>query len=85
MAVGRRVEVRADLQVVTVTLAGRQVARHVRCWARHQSITDSDHATAAAAMRGQLVQQQPPLADEVQRRALSDYDVAFGLDDERVA
>jgi DNA replication protein DnaC len=39
-AVGRRIVVSADLDQVVVTLDGQQVARHVRCWARHQSITD---------------------------------------------
>jgi transposase len=42
-AVGRRVEVVADLESVAVTLAGRVVAQHPRCWARHP------RASAAAA------------------------------------
>ena len=79
-AVGRQVEVRADLDTVTVTvtLAGREVARHQRCWAKHQSLTDPEHAKAATVLRGQ--QHQPtPSIDDVERRALSDYDSAFGL------
>ncbi len=77
-AVGRRVEVRADLATVTVSLAGRQVARHDRCWARHQSITDPDHQQAAAALRAQ--QRRPAAVEEqVEQRALGDYDAAFGL------
>ena len=32
-AVGRRVEVAADLETVTITCAGRQVGQHPRCWA----------------------------------------------------
>jgi transposase len=39
-AVGRRIVVTADLEQVVVTLDGQRVARHVRWWARHQSITD---------------------------------------------
>src|SRR3954471_664909 len=50
-AVGRRVEVAADLDTVTVSCAGRQVAAHRRCWARHQSITDAEHVAAAKALR----------------------------------
>ena len=36
-AVGRKVDVIADLATVTVTCAGQVVAEHDRCWARHQS------------------------------------------------
>jgi transposase len=39
-AVGRRVEVRADLDRVRVGCEGRLVADHERCWARHQTIAD---------------------------------------------
>ena len=49
--VGRRIEVRADLEQVTVTYQGQIVARHQRCWAAHQSITDPAHADAAALLR----------------------------------
>ena len=81
-AVGRLVEVRADLQTVTVTLAGRSVARHERCWADHQSLTHPQHAQAAAELRAQLTAQrrQPkPVEQQVEQRPLSDYDTAFGL------
>jgi len=81
VAVGRRVEVRADLETVTVTLAGREVARHQRCWAKHQSFTEPEHANAAAAMRAQQTHRSPP-AEEVERRSLTDYDAAFGLDEQ---
>ncbi|MGZ4665407.1 MAG: Mu transposase domain-containing protein, partial [Frankiaceae bacterium] len=76
-AVGRQVEVRADLDVVTVALAGREVARHPRCWAKHQSITDPEHKKAADVLRGQ--HRGAPPGQDVERRALSDYDDAFGL------
>ena len=42
-AVGRRVDVCADATQVEVTCDGKTVARHDRCWARHQSITDPVH------------------------------------------
>lgn len=82
-AVGRLVEVRADLQAITVTLAGRPVARHERCWADHQTITDLQHQQAAADLRAQLSAQrkQPkPDGQDVEQRPLSDYDAVFGLD-----
>jgi transposase len=80
-AVGRRVEVCADLDQVTVSCAGRQVAVHRRCWARHQSITDAEHVEAAKVMRRELTTRPPqPDTGEVETRALSAYDTAFGLD-----
>ena len=82
-AIGRLVEVRAGLQTVTITLAGRAVGRHERCWADHQSVTDPQHAQAAAELRAQLSAQrrQPrPVEQQVEQRPLSDYDTAFGLD-----
>jgi transposase len=83
--VGRRVEVRADLERVTVSCDGRLVADHVRCWARHQTISDPAHLQAAAQLRrdraavGAAGRRDQ---DEVQLRCLADYDAAFGLDGE---
>jgi transposase len=85
--VGRRVEVSADLEHVTVTCAGKTVAHHVRCWATHQSLTDPDHAATAARLRHEHHHAAPRRGvgeraeDEVQVRSLSDYDAAFGLTD----
>lgn len=50
-AIGRRVEVRADLHHVTAALAGVEVACHDRCWAKHRTITDPAHELAAKIMR----------------------------------
>jgi transposase len=82
-AVGRRVEVAADLAAVTVTCAGRLVADHPRSWTSHQTITDASHVMAAKQLRRQLIGGTPPQppADQVEQRRLADYDVAFGLDD----
>jgi transposase len=81
--IGRRVEVVADLHRVRVTCGGKVVADHDRCWADHQSITDPEHSTAAAAMRQTRSQvTAPAAADEVEQRPLSDYDTAFGLTDQ---
>jgi transposase len=77
--IGRRVEVQADSQTVTVTCTGRTVAVHDRCWARHQSITDPEHRAAAEVLRTQPRAATGPALDEVQQRSLADYDRAFGL------
>lgn len=78
--IGRRVEVTANLTRVVVTCGGRVVADHARCWADHQSITDPEHATAAAVMRQSRTCPPPPdVAGEVELRPLADYDTAFGL------
>jgi len=81
--VGRRVDITMDLHRVTVTCDGRLVASHDRCWAAHQSITDPTHREAAAALREarRLVTPRPAVED-VQHRALTDYDRAFGLDEQ---
>jgi transposase len=79
-SVGRGVEVVADLETVRVFCDGRAVAAHDRVWARHQTITDPAHLEAATAMRrGRLKVIPPPMATQVEVRALSDYDDAFGL------
>ena len=79
--IGRRVEVVADLDLVTVTCQGQQVARHERCWADHQSITDQAHADAAVELRrARKLVPVPALDTTVQRRALSDYDRMLGVD-----
>jgi transposase len=84
--IGRAVEVAAGLEEVTVTCGGRQVARHRRCWAAHQSITDPGHAAAAARLRQarRLVTARP--ADtSVQQRVLADYDQILGTGDQGAA
>ncbi len=86
--VGRRVEIRADLERVQAFSDGRLVADHLRCWARHQTISDPVHLQAAAQLRhDRAVRQAADHRDqgEVQLRCLADYDAAFGLDTEGVA
>lgn len=81
-AVGRRVQVLADLEQVVVTCAGKVAAAHGRCWARRQTISDPDHVAAAAALRAQLrTRPTPPRDTEVSNRDLADYDRIFGLAD----
>jgi hypothetical protein len=83
--VGRRVLVHADLDRVTATCEGRTVADHPRSWARHQTFTDPDHASAATALRRtRFTLASTPTLDPglvVQVRDLSTYDTAFGLDE----
>jgi hypothetical protein len=82
-AVGRRVEVRADLDRVWVSCDGQLVADQDRCWARHQTISDPGHLQAAAQLRHQHQRTAPSRSatGEVQVRCLADYDTAFGLND----
>jgi transposase len=81
-AVGRRVEVIADLERVKVFCDGRVVADHRRCWARHQSLTDPAHAQAATALRhDRFAVVTAPAVTQVEQRTLTDYDRVFGLAD----
>jgi hypothetical protein len=78
-AIGRIVEVRADLDRVRVRLEGRIVADHPRAWARSMVITDPAHRDAAAALRREFQQPRLAPAGEDLVRDLADYDRAFGL------
>ena len=82
-AIGRKVDITADLDTVRVTLGGRVVAEHDRCWARHQSITDPAHHAAALALAtsasGTSRRPADPCAEAVEQRDLTVYDAAFGL------
>jgi Helix-turn-helix domain of resolvase len=77
-AIGRMVEVSADLERVRVRLDGRVVADHARVWARGTTVTDPTHVATAAMLRQQARQPRPTAADEMVRD-LADYDRAFGL------
>ncbi|MFF9667531.1 IS21 family transposase, partial [Streptomyces althioticus] len=92
-AIGRLVTVRADTEEITVTCGEDVVARHARCWARHQSITDPEHVAAARHLRDQVWQQRADrartaqaallapdgLGVEVEQRELATYDRIFTL------
>jgi len=79
-AIGARVDVAADLDVVRVRHGGQLVAEHPRRWARGMTVTDPAHVTAAAALRHAY--QHPTTRPEVAGlvRDLADYDKAFGID-----
>lgn len=79
--IGRRIEVVADLARVRVFCDGRLVADHQRVWAKHQTISDPEHVTAAKLLRRERVGVLRPVPDpDVEIRCLADYDTALGLD-----
>jgi len=78
-AIGRVVDVAADLDRVRVRQEGRIIADHARAWARGMVITDPAHRDAAAALRRQFQQPRLTAVDDDLARDLADYDRAFGL------
>lgn len=79
-AIGRRIEVTADLDRVRAFCEGRMVADHHRCWAKHQTLTDPEHARVAAALRhDRFAVVHPPAQTTVEERDLAVYDTVFGL------
>src|SRR5450631_2431549 len=79
--IGRLIEVAADLARVRVSCDGRLVGDHERIWAKHQTITDPTHLTAARALRRERLELvRPPAQSEVERRDLAVYDTALGTD-----
>ncbi|MFG2859001.1 IS21 family transposase [Streptomyces mirabilis] len=92
-AIGHVVTVHADTEEITVTCGDDLVARHTRCWAKHQSLTDPEHAAAARNLRGEVIHQQAARAAtaraaalapdsfgiEVEQRELGAYDRMFTL------
>jgi transposase len=90
-AIGRFVDVHADLARVVVTCAGQVVADHDRCWDTRRTITDPAHQATAKQLRADLAaQREERRAQRLQRahadghvvaiRALPDYDALFGVD-----
>jgi transposase len=77
-AIGRMVEVSADLEQVRVRLQTRLVGDHARVWARGVTVTDSDHVATARVLREQFQQPRAATEDDL-ARDLADYDRAFGL------
>jgi len=78
-AIGRLVDVSADLTRVRVRSGGRLLAEHARRWVHGVTVSDPAHVEAAAVLRRAF--QAPPSAttgDDL-TRDLADYDRAFGL------
>lgn len=79
-AIGRRVDVRADLDEVTVTCAGEPVARHRRSLVAHQVVTDPGHVLARARLRDERRELEAGHREpEVELRDLSVYDRLVGV------
>ncbi|WP_373683151.1 hypothetical protein [Arthrobacter sp. DR-2P] len=53
-AIGRFVDVTADLTTITISLDGRIVGTHARSWATGLTITDPEHVEPARALRKPL-------------------------------
>jgi len=81
-AIGRMVDVTADLDRVRVRLDGRIVADHARVWARGSTVADPAHVETAKLLRQQFQQPRPGPAGDDLGRDLADYDRAFGLSGE---
>jgi hypothetical protein len=90
-AIGRFVDVRADLARVVVSCAGQVVADHDRCWDARRTITDPVHQATAKQLRADLAaRREERRSQRLQRthadghvvalRALPDYDALFGVD-----
>jgi len=76
-AVGRRVHVRADEALVTVTLGTEVVARHQRVLASHVTVTDPVHDRAREVARA-LASVPKVVEVGVEVRDLTVYDRATG-------
>jgi len=84
-AIGRMVDVAADLDRVRVRLDGRIVADHPRAWARGATIADPAHVETARLLREQFRRPRTTEPIDDLARDLTDYDRAFGLTDGEVA
>ncbi len=71
--VGRRVDVRVELERVVATCEGTVVADHRRCLARHQSLLAPDHSRILAAMRAERAVARA-FGHAVEERDLAVYD-----------
>ncbi|MFI1586231.1 IS21 family transposase [Embleya sp. NPDC020630] len=81
-AIGRTVMARADNEEVVVIAGEDVVARHTRCWARHQSLTDPEHAAAADVLRGEVIHRKAARAHAARNAALAP-DNSFGIEVEQ--
>jgi transposase len=84
-AIGKTVMVRADNEEITVIAGNDIVARHTRCWARHQSLTDPEHAAAAQALRGEVIHQQAARAAAARAQALAPDSLGIDVEQRELA
>ena len=78
-AIGRLVDVTADLDRVRVRLDARIVADHARVWARGSTVTDPTHVETAKRLRQQFQAPRLAVVGDDLTRDLADYDRAFGI------
>jgi hypothetical protein len=78
-AIGRQIDVTADLDRVKARLQGWVIADHARVWARSATVTDSAHVETARRLRQRFQQPRTVAAPDDLARDLSDYDRAFGV------
>ncbi len=78
-AIGRLVDVTADLERVRVRFQGRVITEHARVWARGSTITDPGHVATAKVLREQFQRPRAIADNDDLTRDLADYDRAFGL------
>lgn len=76
-AIGRMVDVHADLARVTVRLNGHVIADHDRALGTARTITDPEHVESARELRARFQTPAPAEAAEPWERDLADYDTAF--------
>jgi hypothetical protein len=83
-AIGRKVTVTADLNIVRIHCDTTLIGEHPRCWASHQTVSDPVHVSAAAELRTRrrLATAAPSDDAGVTYRNLADYDRILGLDGE---
>lgn len=79
-AIGRFVDVTADRSTVRISLDGRNIGTHTRCWSAGQTITDPTHVQGARVLREAFQDPRPPTHEaDSGLRDLADYDRAFGV------
>jgi hypothetical protein len=81
--IGRRIQLRADLDRVHAQCDWQIVADHERVWARHQTIHDKQYLEAGRALRRKFLEVVARSTDDpqAQTRDLRTYDHVFGLDE----
>ena len=84
-AIGRMVDIHADLERVRVRAGGRIVADLARVWTRGTTVTDPAHVQTAKLLRQQYQTHRAGNADQGLVRDLADYDRAFGIIDGQVS
>ena len=77
--IGCFVDITADLDHVTITSDGQAAGDHVRCWARGQTITDTEHVVTAQGLRKTFQRPRPVVVVDDLHRDRADYDTAFGV------